>query len=255
MLRWVRTATIGYKKTQFAMKHIIPVLALSLISLSTSAQELNTLTAKEKKAGWKLLFNGTNTEGWHTYLQKDASTAWKVQDGALALDQEAKKNGAPGGDLVTNEEYENYELTMEWKISEGGNSGIIFGVHEDPQFKATYLTGPEMQVLDDAKHPDGKITKHNSGDLYDLKKSEKYAAKPVGEWNLVKIRKKDGKLTFWLNGVKTVETTMTGEEWKTLVAGSKFKNWKSFGEYAKGHIALQDHGNEVWYRNIKIHLL
>jgi hypothetical protein len=243
------------KKTQFAMKHIIPVLALSLISLSTSAQELNTLTAKEKKAGWKLLFNGTNTEGWHTYLQKDASAAWKVQDGALALDQAAKKNGAPGGDLVTNDEYENYELTLEWKISEGGNSGIIFGVHEDPQFKATYLTGPEMQVLDDAKHPDGKITKHNSGDLYDLKKSEKNAVKPVGEWNKVKIQKKDGKLTFWLNGVKTVETTMGSEEWKTLVANSKFKTWKGFGEYAKGHIALQDHGNEVWYRNIKIHVL
>lgn len=237
------------------MKHIIPVLALSLISLSTSAQELNTLTAKEKKAGWKLLFNGTNTEGWHTYLQKDASAAWKVQDGALALDQAAKKNGAPGGDLVTNDEYENYELTLEWKISEGGNSGIIFGVHEDPQFKATYLTGPEMQVLDDAKHPDGKITKHNSGDLYDLKKSEKNAVKPVGEWNKVKIQKKDGKLTFWLNGVKTVETTMGSEEWKTLVANSKFKTWKGFGEYAKGHIALQDHGNEVWYRNIKIHVL
>jgi len=237
------------------MKHIIPVLALSLISLSTSAQELNTLTAKEKKAGWKLLFNGATTEGWHTYLQKDASAAWKVQDGALALDQEAKKNGAPGGDLVTNDEYENYELTLEWKISEGGNSGIIFGVHEDPQFKATYLTGPEMQVLDDAKHPDGKFPKHNSGDLYDLKKSEKNAVKPTGEWNKVKILKKDGKLTFWLNGVKTVETTMGSEEWKTLLANSKFKNWKGFGEYAKGHIALQDHGNEVWYRNIKIHVL
>ncbi|SHM21456.1 DUF1080 domain-containing protein [Chitinophaga sp. CF418] len=237
------------------MKHIIPVLALSLITLSTSAQELNTLTAKEKKAGWKLLFNGSNTEGWHTYLQKDASAAWKVQDGALALDQEAKKNGAPGGDLVTNDEYENYELTLEWKISEGGNSGIIFGVHEDPQFKATYLTGPEMQVLDDAKHPDGKYPKHNSGDLYDLKKSEKNAVKPTGEWNKVKILKKDGKLTFWLNGVKTVETTMGSEEWKTLLANSKFKTWKGFGEYAKGHIALQDHGNEVWYRNIKIHVL
>ncbi|MCF6406566.1 DUF1080 domain-containing protein [Chitinophaga filiformis] len=237
------------------MKHIIPVLALSLISLSTSAQELNTLTAKEKKAGWKLLFNGSNTEGWHTYLQKNASAAWKVQDGALALDQEAKKNGAPGGDLVTNDEYENYELTLEWKISEGGNSGIIFGVHEDPQFKATYLTGPEMQVLDDAKHPDGKYPKHNSGDLYDLKKSEKNAVKPTGEWNKVKILKKDGKLTFWLNGVKTVETTMGSEEWKTLLANSKFKNWKGFGEYAKGHIALQDHGDEVWYRNIKIHVL
>lgn len=237
------------------MKHIIPVLALSLISLATSAQELNTLTAKEKKAGWKLLFNGTTTEGWHTYLQKDASAAWKVQDGALALDQEAKKNGAPGGDLVTNEEFENYELTLEWKISEGGNSGIIFGVHEDPQLKATYLSGPEMQVLDDAKHPDGKYPKHNSGDLYDLKKSEKNAVKPVGEWNKVKILKKNGKLTFWLNGVKTVETTMGGEEWNTLVANSKFKTWKDFGKYPKGHLALQDHGNEVWYRNIKIHVL
>lgn len=237
------------------MKHIIPVLALSLLSLATSAQELNTLTAKEKKAGWKLLFNGTSTEGWHTYLQKEASPAWKVQDGALVLDQEAKKNGAPGGDLVTNDEYENYELTLEWKISEGGNSGIIFGVHEDPALKATYLSGPEMQVLDDAKHPDGKNPKHNSGDLYDLKKSVKDAVKPVGEWNKVKIVKKNGKLTFWLNGVKTVETTMGSEEWNTLVANSKFKNWKDFGKYSKGRIALQDHGDEVWYRNIKIHVL
>lgn len=237
------------------MKHIIPVLALSLLTLSASAQQPNTLTKKEKKAGWKLLFNGTNAEGWHTYLKTEPSAAWKVEDGALTLDQQAKKDGAPGGDLVTNEEYENYELTLEWKIAEGGNSGIIFGVHEDPQFKATYLTGPEMQVLDDAKHPDGKYEKHNSGDLYDMKKSAKYAAKPVGQWNKVKIVKKDGKLTFWLNGVKTIETTMGGEEWKTLLANSKFKNWKGFGEYAKGHIALQDHGDQVWYRDIKIHTL
>lgn len=237
------------------MKHFIPVLALSLITVSTSAQKLNTLTKQEKAAGWKLLFNGANTDGWHTYQKKEASAAWKVEDGALALDQQAKKNGAPGGDLVTNDEYENYELTLEWKISEGGNSGIIFSVHEAPEFSATYLTGPEMQVLDDAKHKDGKIVKHNSGDLYDLKKSTSFAAKPVGEWNKVKIRKKDGKLTFWLNGTKTVETTMGTDEWKELVANSKFKTWKGFGEYAKGHIALQDHGDGVWYRNIKILML
>lgn len=237
------------------MKHLIPVLALSLITVSSSAQDINTLSAKEKKAGWKLLFNGTDTKGWHTYLKSEPSKAWKVEDGALALDQQAKKDGAPGGDLVTDDEYENYELTLEWKISEGGNSGIIFGVHEDPEFGATYLTGPEMQVLDDAKHRDGKIEKHNSGDLYDLKKSTKYAAKPVGEWNKVKIVKKDGKLTFWLNGTKTVETTMGTEEWKQLVAASKFRTWKGFGKYAKGHIALQDHGDGVWYRNIKILVL
>jgi hypothetical protein len=239
-----------------AMKHLIPVLALSLIAVSSSAQNsLNTLTKKEQSSGWKLLFNGKNTEGWHTYLKTEPSAAWKVEDGALALDQDAKKNGAPGGDLVTNEEYENYDLTLEWKISEGGNSGVIFGVHEDPKFGYTFLTGPEMQVLDDAKHADGKITKHNSGDLYDLKKSTKYAAKPVGEWNKARILKQDGKLTFWLNGVKTVETTMGSDEWKQLLANSKFKNWKGFGEYAKGHIALQDHGDGVWYRNIKIKVL
>ncbi|MBW8688105.1 3-keto-disaccharide hydrolase [Chitinophaga rhizophila] len=237
------------------MKHIIPVLALSLLTLSASAQQPNTLTAKEKKAGWKLLFDGKTTQGWHTYLQSEASPAWKVENGALALDQEAKKNGAPGGDLVTNDEFENYELSLEWKISEGGNSGVIFGVHEDPQLKATYLSGPEMQVLDDAKHPDGKYEKHNSGDLYDMKKSTKYAAKPVGEWNVAKIRKKDGKLTFWLNGVQTIETTMGSDEWKTLLENSKFKNWKAFAQYPKGHIALQDHGDGVWYRSVKIRLL
>ncbi|ACU64676.1 3-keto-disaccharide hydrolase [Chitinophaga pinensis] len=237
------------------MKHIIPVLALSLLTLSASAQTPNTLSKKEKKAGWKLLFDGKTTQGWHTYLKTEPSAAWKVQDGALSLDQDAKKNGAPGGDLVTNDEYENYELSIEWKISEGGNSGIIFGVHEDPKLGATYLSGPEMQVLDDQKHPDGKFTKHNSGDLYDMKKSEKYAAKPVGEWNTAVIRKKDGKLTFWLNGVQTIDVTMGSDEWKTLLDNSKFKTWKAFGQYPKGHIALQDHGDQVWYRSVKIRQL
>src|SRR5690606_16811050 len=100
------------------------------------------------------------------------------------------------------------------------------------------------------KHPDGKITKHNSGDLYDMKKSAKNAVKPVGEWNQVKIRKKDGHLTFWLNGVKTVSVKMGSDEWKQLLANSKFKTWKGFGMYSKGHIALQDHGDKVWYRDI-----
>jgi hypothetical protein len=237
------------------MKNIVPVLAFSLISLTASAQKINTLSAQEKKAGWKLLFDGTDKTGWHTYLKSEATASWQVVDGALTTDEAAKKNGAEGGDLVTNDEYENYDLQLEWKISEGGNSGIIFSVHEDPKFGATYLTGPEMQVLDDAKHPDGKITKHNSGDLYDLKKSVSNAAKPVGQWNKARILKKDGHLTFWLNGTKTIETTIGSDEWKELLANSKFKNWKGFGEYAKGHIALQDHGDQVWYRDIKIRVL
>ncbi|WP_143304617.1 3-keto-disaccharide hydrolase [Chitinophaga vietnamensis] len=238
------------------MKKIMMTAALAaFVGASAFAQQPNALTAKEKKEGWKLLFDGKTTNGWHTYLQSTASPAWEVKDGALELDQEAKKKGAPGGDLVTNDEYENYELSLQWKISEGGNSGIIFSVHEDPEFKATYLTGPEMQVLDDDKHPDGKIVKHNAGDLYDLKKSAKKAVKPVGQWNTAKIIKKDGHLTLILNGVKTVETTMGTPEWDELVANSKFKTWKGFGKYSKGHIALQDHGDKVWYRDIKIKTL
>jgi len=236
------------------MKNIVPVLALSLFTLSASAQ-VNTLTAKEKKAGWKLLFDGTSKAGWHSYNKPEATDIWKVEDGALTIDSVARKNGTPDGDLVTNDEFENYELSLEWKISEAGNSGIIFSVHEDPKLGASYLTGPEMQVLDDAKHPDGKYPKHNSGDLYDLKKSVKNAAKPVGEWNKARILKKDGHLTFWLNGTKTIETTIGGDEWKELLANSKFKKWKDFAQYAKGHIALQDHGDQVWYRDIKIRVL
>ncbi|CAL1521647.1 hypothetical protein MMC2321_05442 [Chitinophaga sp. MM2321] len=231
------------------------VLGTVISTSAVKAQQLNTLSAKEKKNGWQLLFDGKSTTGWHTYLKETASPAWKISDNALVLDQEAKKNGAPGGDLVTDGEYENYELSVDWKISEGGNSGIIFSVHEDPAFEQSYLTGPEMQVLDDARHSDGKINKHNSGDLYDLKKSSKNAVKPVGQWNTAKIMKKDGHLTLWLNGVKTVETTIGTPEWDALVANSKFKGWKGFGKYPKGRIALQDHGNVVSYRNIKIRVL
>ncbi|WP_291912771.1 DUF1080 domain-containing protein [Chitinophaga sp. CB10] len=238
------------------MKKVIIGAALAaFICTAASAQTINTLTAKEKKAGWKLLFDGKTTNGWHTYLKNEASPAWKVEDGALVLDQEAKKNGAPGGDLVTNDEFENYELSLQWKISEGGNSGIIFGVHESPEFHATYETGPEMQVLDDERHKDGKIPKHNSGDLYDLKKSAKPAVKPVGQWNTAQIIKKDGHLTLKLNGVTTVTTTIGTPEWDALVANSKFKTWKGFGKYQKGHIALQDHGDVVSYRDIKIRQL
>ncbi len=229
------------------------ILLLGLLAgtMATYAQG-PSLTAKEKKAGWKLLFDGKTTTGWRGYLKQEVPGAWKVQDGALFLDTDAKKAGASGGDLITDDEYENYELELQWKISEGGNSGIIFGVHEDPKYKATYATGPEMQVLDDAKHADGKIHKHNSGDLYDLIAAPSKYAKPVGEWNTAKIIKKDGKLTLIFNGHKTAETTMGTEEWKTLVGGSKFKSWEGFGAYPKGHIALQDHGDKVWYRNIKI---
>lgn len=215
---------------------------------SKSGKKDNTLSAQEKKAGWQLLFDGKTTKGWHNYLKKDVSPLWKVEDGALVM------TGQGAGDIVTDGEYEDFELEMEWKISEAGNSGIMYHVAEDPQYKNTYDTGPEMQVLDNEKHPDAKNGKNGNrtaSSLYDMiPSSEK--AKPAGQWNKVKLVVKDGKAQHYMNGKKVVEYATKGPEWEKLVNDSKFKGWEGFGKYEKGRIALQDHGDKVWFKNIKI---
>ena len=209
------------------------------------------LTHQQKKHGWKLLFDGKSTNGWHTYLKPDAGPAWKVVNGVLQLDPRA----AGAADLVSNDEYENFELELEWKIAEGGNSGIIFGVHEDPAYPATYQTGAEMQVLDNIEAEDNKKPNHLAGSLYDMKAPSANICKPAGEWNKAKIKKQNGHLTFWLNGPKIVKTQMGSPEWKERSDNSKFKTWKGFAAYPKGHIALQAHGAQVCYRNIIIKTL
>jgi len=213
---------------------------------STAATAAAPTTATPAKA--QPLFDGKTTQGWHTYLQPTAEPAWKVVNGTLQLDPKA-----PGqGDLVTNKEYENFELNLDWNITDGGNSGIIFGVHEDPEFKATYDTGIEMQVLDNKNAEDNKKPTHLAGSLYDMKAPSEDVAKPAGQWNTVKLRKLDGHLTFWLNGTQIVDTQMGSDAWTALLNNSKFKTWKNFAAYPKGHIALQDHGHEVAFRNITI---
>ena len=184
-----------------------------------------------------------------------SGSAWQVQNGALHMDP-ASKGKTGGGDLVTDQEYSNFHLKLDWKVAPKSNSGIVFFIHEDPaQFKRTYSTGLEMQVLDNDGHPDGKKLKHRAGDLYDLVQSASEPVKPVGEWNTAEIISKNGKLTLILNGIKVVQTTLWNERWKSLVAGSKFAAWKNFGTYQTGKISLQDHGDEVWYRNIVIKAL
>ncbi|MES2417096.1 MAG: DUF1080 domain-containing protein [Bacteroidota bacterium] len=217
----------------------------SAILLFAAAQIANA------QKGFKPLFDGKTTTGWHTYGKTMVGSAWQVQDGTLHIDL-VKKGKDGGGDLVTDKEYSNFHLKLEWKVAPKSNSGIIFYVHEDPQYGQTYSTGPEMQVLDNDGHPDGKITKHRAGDLYDLVKSASEPVKPVGEWNKAEIISNKGQLTFVLNGVKVVNTTLWDDSWKALIAGSKFATWKGFGTYKTGKIALQDHGDEVWYRNIMI---
>lgn len=199
---------------------------------------------------WVKLFDGKTTEGWHTYGKTSVGEVWKVQEGALYLDA-ANKTGR--GDIVTNDEYDNFHLKLDWKIAKNGNSGVIFYVKEDTsKYKATYNTGLEMQVLDNDGHPDAKINKHRAGDLYDLIASKTEPVKAIGEWNTAEIISDKGKLEFILNGKKIVSTTMWDEQWKEMVANSKFKTMPGFSIHKSGKIALQDHGDEVWYRNIII---
>jgi hypothetical protein len=207
------------------------------------------------KKKWTPLFDGKTTKGWHTYGAAGIGEAWKVKDGILYLDTLGKDGWKikGGGDIVTDKEYENFHLSLEWNISKGGNSGIMIYVHEDmSKYPNSYETGPEMQILDNDGHPDGKIHKHRAGDLYDLIPCKVETAKPFGQWNHAEIISKDGKLTFILNKVKVVETTMWNESWKEMISKSKFNQWPGFGTFKRGRICLQDHGNMVQYRNIKI---
>lgn len=236
-------------------------LAITGLAACAGAQKIsgdNTLSKQEKKEGWILLFDGKTTNGWHTYGRTDVGNAWKVKDGLLYLDASNKDgwqtNG--GGDIVTNQEFENYHFKVEWKISPKGNSGIIFNIKDDkPKYKHVWYTGMEMQVLDNDGHADGKINKHRTGDLYDLIASSVETVKPVGEWNLAEVIQKDGKLELKLNGTTVVTTTLWDDAWRALIAKSKFRGTEDFGTFKSGHIALQDHGNDVWYKNIKIRKL
>lgn len=213
-----------------------------------------------QKKEWTSLFDGKTTNGWHTYGKDAVGEAWKVVDGTLMLDPSNKQGWQikGGGDIVSNESYGDFHLQLEWKISSKGNSGVIFFVQDEPKkYNYIWYTGPEMQVLDNDGHADGKIIKHRAGNLYDLVAGVEGAVKPVGEWNLVDIINEKGTLTLKLNGVTTVTTTLGDDAWKNLIKNSKFSKGESpdFGKIFTGHIGLQDHGDQVWYRNIRIQRL
>ena len=235
------------------------ILMVLFFSCNSSRQNaVNALTSDQKKAGWKLLFDGKSTKGWHRYGGGAIDSVWKVTEGALCLDVAGKKASNIRGDwdIVTEDEFENFEFQAEWKINKNGNSGIVFLVHEDKKkYNWPWETGPEMQVLDNDGHPDAKIIKHRSGDLYDLVASSRETVKPVGEWNSVTIRLQNGKLDLYQNGENVVSTTMWDDNWNKMVANSKWKRYPAFATFHKGRIGLQDHGDGVCYRNIRIRRL
>lgn len=225
------------------------------LGTDSSANTMVSNTATTKDTAWISLFDGQTLQGWHSYGKTSPGAAWDVDSGAIHLNASDKKNYQTkgGGDLVTDQEFGDFDLQLDWKISRNGNSGIIFYVQEDTaKYKETWNTGIEMQVLDNAGHPDAKIVKHRAGDIYDLITSSPETVKPAGEWNHVEIRSEGGKLTCFLNGTQVISTTLWDDNWKKLIAGSKFKDMPGFGTSKTGHIALQDHGNDVWYKNIKI---
>lgn len=211
----------------------------------------NTLSDEEKAAGWKLLFDGRSTTGLRNFKSETVGNKWVAQKGTLHF--KGKNAAGKGGDvIITDKEYQDYELYLEWKIATGGNSGIIYNVVESDEYDYVWQTGPEMQILDNVRHSDGQIVKHRAGDLYDLIECETVVVNEPEVWNKAKIVMKDGKVQHWLNGYKVVETEFWTPEWDQMVAGSKFKDMPGFGTARKGHIALQDHSDPVWFRNIKI---
>ncbi len=241
-------------KNKFLFLAIVICTLSSCISVNINSNSTNISNGEKSSNGWVSLFDGKTTTGWHSYGKDKADGIWNVEDGAICLtDKKQRTQGSGGGDLVTDKEYGDFDLKLEWKIAKNGNSGIIFYVVEDPtKYKESYNTGMEMQVLDNDGHPDGKLIRHRAGDLYDLISSSKESVKPVGEWNEVEIISKNGKLQLFLNGTNVVTTQLWDDNWRAMLANSKFKNMLGFGTFKKGKIALQDHSNMVCYRNIKI---
>lgn len=217
-----------------------------------------TATAQEMTGGekgeWTSLFNGKDLSGWHGYGQDTIGSAWKIDDGAIYLDVTDKEGWQSnnGGDIITDEAYANYELELEWKIGKCGNSGIIYNVQETDEYMYPWMTGPEMQVLDNTCHPDAKIVTHRAGDLYDMVSVAEENDNPAGEWNKVKLVVTPGRVEHWQNGKQQVVYNNTGEEWKAMIADSKFKSMTNWGMFTEGAISLQDHGDPVWFRNIRI---
>jgi hypothetical protein len=246
------------------MKNLLLILTISISLLAckektgeVAAETETTVETMEEKvtentSEWEILFDGTSFDQWRGYLSDEMHPEWTIEDGAMAFTP-----GAKGGkNIISKGKYTNFILSLEWKISEAGNSGIFWGVHEDAAFPEAYETGPEIQVLDNAKHPDAKVANgtHTAASLYDMIAPPQDLTKPAGEWNLCVLEVNHntnlGKVS--LNGTELFTFPVHGVDWDAMVAKSKFKDWKGFGKYQTGHIGLQDHSDKVWYRNIKI---
>ena len=221
-------------------------LMFLLAGLSASAQEPapNQLTPDEEAAGWKLLFDGT-LDGWKGYRRDDVPGGWTVEGDALAFTP-----GVEAGNLMTADQYADFELVFEWRVLEAGNSGVFYRATEAE--RAPYWTGPEYQILDNERHADGANPETSAGSNYALHAPAEDVTRPVGEWNTARIVVTGAHVEHWMNEVKLLEYELWSDEWREIVADTKFADWPGYGMARAGHIGLQDHGDPVWYRNIRI---
>jgi hypothetical protein len=226
------------------MKAMLGLAAVLVLASGAAMAAPNTLTAAEKAAGWRLLFDGKSLAGWRGFKSAEPDKGWHVKDGALGPDPKTSK------DVISKDEFGDFELSFQWKISPKGNSGVMFHVIEKGD--ETYESGPEYQILDNAH---GEPPLQRAASLFALYAPSTDATRPVGDWNQGKITARHGHVEHWLNGVKVVEYDLGSPDFKARVAASKFKQWPQFASSATGHIALQNHGDAVWFRDIKIRVV
>lgn len=229
----------------------IGMIVFALFVGCTEVVKDNTLSKQEKSEGWKLLFDGQTTNGWRGYNLAEIPTAWSAVDGTL---MSAGEGGDIGGDIITVDKYENFDLKLDWKLSTGGNSGILYHVIEGPELESTYFSGPEYQLIDDIGFPGGVTPLNSTGADYAMTPADttQKVLYPIGTWNSSRIIFDNGKITYFLNGKKIVEFTAWTEEWNEKVQKGKWKNFPAYGKSKIGFIGLQDHGSKIWFKNIKI---
>ena len=225
-------------------------IIISYLSMNAASAQ-NTLTAKEKQDGWKLLFDGTDLQGWHSYLKEKPGKGWQVKDGTIFINENDKS--VDNTDLITDEEFENFDLKLEFKTDTCANSGVMFYVNESKEYQNTWETGPEMQIDDVVCGPDHLSKMNRMGTLYDLYPVDSEYVGPSGKWYEFEIKADHGHLQLFENGHKVVDAYMWDQHWKDLIAAVKFKDMPGFGTFHKGHIAFQGTENgKIWFKNIRI---
>ncbi|HTL05193.1 MAG TPA: DUF1080 domain-containing protein [Gemmatimonadales bacterium] len=236
---------MSWQRPQLALA-LLGGLVVAPVCRQQPDQAANTLTAAEQAAGWRLLFDGRTTSGWRGYMMDTMPTGWQVIDGVLS-------RVAPARDIIYNEKFKNFELRVDWKIAPTGNSGIFYRGIEGPEY--IYFSAPEMQVLDDGGHADGKSELTSAGAVYGLYPAPRGIVKPVGEWNSARIVVNGNHVEHWLNGKQIAAYELGSADWSERVAKSKFKQWPEYGKAGEGYIGLQEHGNWIGFRNIKLRVL